>query len=397
MEYQIDREKGIANVGNLERLKEVFARAERGERMTLGFLGGSITQGSLSSTPQTCYAYLVYQWWCEKFPQAEFAYLNAGIGGTTSQFGVARAGTDLLAGKPDFVIIEFSVNDESTEHFMETYEGLVRKVYRADFSPAVLLVHNVYYHNGGNAQLMHGRIGRHYGLPAVSMQSSIFPEVVSGRIENRAITPDDLHPNDAGHALVASVITCFLEKARAGELDACADGRTESGSAEAAQAADIPAGDTGALPAPLTANAYERSVRYRNSYAPDMAGVEQPKLSGFAEDASPQKDITDCFKYGWTASHVGDAITFQVEGSCIAVQYRKSVKLPAPVAEVIVDKDTEHPLRLDANFDETWGDKLELDTVMEHGAAGRHEVTIRLTETHEEDEVPFYLVSVIGS
>lgn len=376
MEYQIDREKGIANVGNLERLKEVFARAERGERMTLGFLGGSITQGSLSSTPQTCYAYLVYQWWCEKFPQAEFTYLNAGIGGTTSQFGVARAGTDLLAGKPDFVIIEFSVNDESTEHFMETYEGLVRKVYGADFSPAVLLVHNVYYHNGGNAQLMHGRIGRHYGLPAVSMQSAIFPEVVSGRIKNRAITPDDLHPNDAGHALVASVITYFLEKA---------------------QAEDVKAGDTGALPAPLTANAYERSVRYRNSYAPDMAGVEQPKLSGFAEDASPQKDITDCFKYGWTASHVGDAITFQVEGSCIAVQYRKSVKLPAPVAEVIVDGDTEHPLRLDANFDETWGDKLELDTVMEHGAAGRHEVTIRLIKTHEEDAVPFYLVSVIGS
>lgn len=376
MEYQIDREKGIANVGDLERLKEVFARAESGERMTLGFLGGSITQGSLSSTPQTCYAYLVYQWWCETFPQAEFTYLNAGIGGTTSQFGVARAGTDLLAGKPDFVIIEFSVNDESTEHFMETYEGLVRKVYGADFSPAVLLVHNVYYHNGGNAQLMHGRIGRHYGLPAVSMQSAIFPEVVSGRIENRAITPDDLHPNDAGHALVASVITYFLEKA---------------------QAEDVKAGDTGALPAPLTANAYERSVRYRNSYAPDMAGVEQPKLSGFAEDASPQKDITDCFKYGWTASHVGDAITFQVEGSCIAVQYRKSVKLPAPVAEVIVDKDTEHTFRLDANFDETWGDKLELDTVMEHGAAGRHEVTIRLTETHEEDAVPFYLVSVIGS
>lgn len=409
MEYQIDREKGIVNVGNLERLKKVFARAERGERMTLGFLGGSITQGSLSSTPQTCYAYLVYQWWCEKFPQAEFTYLNAGIGGTTSQFGVARAKTDLLAGKPDFVIIEFSVNDESTEHFMETYEGLVRKVYGADFSPAVLLVHNVYYHNGGNAQLMHGRIGRHYGLPAVSMQSAIFPEVVSGRIENRAITPDDLHPNDAGHALVASVITCFLEKVRAGELDACADGGIADDPAGAAvQAADDPAGasvqaadtmalDTGALPAPLTANAYEQSVRYRNSYAPDMAGVEQPKLSGFAEDASPQKDITDCFKYGWTASHVGDAITFQVEGSCIAVQYRKSVKLPAPVAEVIVDKDTEHTLRLDANFDETWGDKLELDTVMEHGAAGRHEVTIRLTETHEEDAVPFYLVSVIGS
>lgn len=143
------------------------------------------------------------------FPQADFTYINAGIGGTTSQFGVARAEADLLSKEPDFVIIEFSVNDDSTEHFMETYEGLVRKVYTSKTKPAVLLVHNVFYNNGANARLMHGRIARHYNLPAVSMQSTIYPEVVAGRIENREITPDDLHPNDAGHALVASVITYF--------------------------------------------------------------------------------------------------------------------------------------------------------------------------------------------
>lgn len=148
------------------------------------------------------------------FPQTDFTYINAGIGGTTSQFGVARAEDDLLSKEPDFVIIEFSVNDESTEHFMETYEGLVRKVYTSKTKPAVLLVHNVFYNNGGNAQLMHGRIARHYDLPAVSMQSTIYPEVVSGHIENRDITPDDLHPNDAGHALVASVITYFLDKVK---------------------------------------------------------------------------------------------------------------------------------------------------------------------------------------
>ena len=43
-------------------------------------------------------------------------YCNAGIGGTTSEFGAARVGTDLLEERPDFVIVEFSVNDESTEH-----------------------------------------------------------------------------------------------------------------------------------------------------------------------------------------------------------------------------------------------------------------------------------------
>lgn len=364
MEY----DRGIANVGNLKRIQKVMERAKRGEELRIGFIGGSITQGSLSSTPQLCYAYHVYEWWCSTFPAASFTYINAGIGGTTSQFGVARADSDLLAYRPDFVIIEFSVNDESTEHYMETYEGLVRKIYGADFAPAVLLVHNVYYNNGANAQLVHGRVGRHYHLPAVSMQSTIYPEVVAGRIKNRDITPDDLHPNDKGHELVAEVITYFLEMVYNGEYDT----------------------EDEVFPAPLTTNAYEHSVRCRNDNC-------SPMLHGFVADHTPQKDITDCFKCGWTADKVGDSITFSVEGTGIAVQYRKSVALPAPVAEVIVDGDTKNAMRLDANFDETWGDKLELDTILAHGENRMHEVEIRITETHPDDAVPFYLVSVIGS
>ena len=62
-----------------------------------------------------------------------------------------------------------------------------------------------------------------------------------------------------------------------------------------------------------------------------------------------------------------------------------------------MDGDAEHAVRLDANFDETWGDKLELDTILEHGENKVHKVEVRLTETHENDAVPFYLVSVFGS
>lgn len=398
MEYQINYKNGIAHAGDTSRIKKLMARAQQGEALCIGFIGGSITQGSLSSAPQLCYAYQVYEWWCRTFPASEFTYINAGIGGTTSQFGVARVEEDLLDKRPDFVIIEFSVNDESTEHFMETYEGLVRRVYGAAWRPAVLLVHNVYYHNGANAQLMHGRIGRHYDLPAVSMQSSIYPEVVKGAIANRDITPDDLHPNDAGHGLVASVITYFLEQVRCGGQCREGDGVVVPGAGSAGdeRGSAVSRGTEEqedrrmALPIPLTENAYENSIRYRNDNS-------TPVRQGFVADDTPQSDITDCFKRGWTAARTGDSITFSVEGTCIAVQYRKSVKLPAPVAEVILDGDVEHAVRLDANFDETWGDKLELDTILEHGEKGMHQVEIRLVETHEKDAVPFYLVSVITS
>ena len=364
----IDYSRAVSNKGNNYRMKKLMERAEAGEKLNIAFLGGSITQGSVATRPELCYAHRVFEWWCEKFPNAEFTYINGGIGGTTSQFGVSRADSDVLAFEPDFVCIDFSVNDESYAHFMETYEGLVRKIYTYKTKPAVMLVHNVFYNNGGNAQIMHSRIGRHYDIPSVSMQSTLYQAVVSGLIPNRDITPDDLHPNDAGHELVASVITYGLEEIMKAPKDA--------------EPAD--------LPAPLTANAYEDSVRYRNINS-------EPQLAGFVKDTAKQSHITDCFKYGWTAKNTGDAISFEIEGSCIAVQFRKSVKLPAPVAEIVIDGDESTRTVLDANFDETWGDKLELYTVMEHGENKKHKVDIRLTETHPDDAAEFYLVSVIGS
>ena len=87
----IDNHLGIVNCGNWYRIKKVMRKAKSGEPITVGFLGGSITQGCLSSTPETCYAYLVYEWWKKQFPDTSVTYVNAGIGGTTSQFGVARA------------------------------------------------------------------------------------------------------------------------------------------------------------------------------------------------------------------------------------------------------------------------------------------------------------------
>lgn len=380
----IDFGQGVANPGYIWNIKNVMKRAEAGERLTIGFIGGSITQGSLSSTPQKCYAYLVYEWWVKTFPQAEFKYVNAGIGGTTSQFGVARVQDDLLDAQPDFVIAEFSVNDEGTEHFMETYEGLVRKILLSKSHPALMLVHNVCYNNGASAELVHSRIARHYNIPSVSMQSTLYKALLNCKFGNRRITPDDLHPNDCGHELVSMVITKRLEqikntvKAEYETAKATRPGQTPDKRVEAV------------LPAPLTANAYEDSVRYQNYNS-------APELDGFEADMSEQRDITDCFKKGFTASKKGASITFKVNASTIAVQFRKTIKKPAPIAVAVIDWDEENMVTLDANFDETWGDKLELYTLLEHGENKEHTVQIRIVETSEDDESEFYLVSVIGS
>lgn len=369
MGYEIHAQDGWVNRGNLYRIKNLMRRAKAGDRMTLAFLGGSITQGSVSTQYTNCYAYLVFDWFVKRFPKTAFTYINAGVGGTTSQFGVARVNEDVLRYKPDFVVIEFSVNDDDTDFYQETYEGLVRRVYGNAYEPAVLLVHNIRYDNGISAEKKHREIGAHYHLPSVSMKTTIYPEVVSGTIRNREITPDDLHPNSDGHALVAEVITDFLDKVYAQMTD---------------EEAPV------SMPAPLTANAYENAVRYQNHNS-------SPVCNGFTADSTLQKYVTDMFRGGWTAHEGGAGIVFEVEGTEIAVQYRKSVNHPAPVAVAIVDDDESNAVELDANFDESWGDCLYISTLAHHIATGKHKVEIRLKETHVQDATPFYLVSVISA
>ena len=361
----IDFEKGIVNRGNWNAIQSVFRKVSSGDPVLIGFLGGSITQGSLASCQENCYASLVYRWWKEQFPNVRF--LNAGIGGTTSQFGVARIEDDLLRYRPDMVFVEFSVNDDCTPFFQETYEGLVRKILTA--GAALMLIHNVRYDNMESAENIHLPIGKHYALPCISMRTTIYPLVASGALSNRDITPDDLHPNDKGHEMVAAVIIHFLEKILNADLidEKC-----------------------GALPTPMTKNQYQHSVRYQNHNA-------CPLLEGFQQDTAPQEHITQMFRHGFTAGHVGDRITFWVDGTGIAVQYRKSVNKPAPIARVVVDDCEENAVILDANFRETWGDCLFIDNVLVHGEQKCHKVVITITEAHEEDAVLFYLVSVIGS
>ena len=96
---------------DLTRLKNCMRRAMKGEKLTIGFFGGSITQGCLAAEHERAYSYRVFQWWKDTFPQAEISYVNGGIGGTTSYFGVSRIWQDLLMYQPDVVVVDFSVND----------------------------------------------------------------------------------------------------------------------------------------------------------------------------------------------------------------------------------------------------------------------------------------------
>lgn len=366
----------------MTRLKNLMKRAANGESLVIGFLGGSITQGSLSSTPKTCYAYLVYEWWKKSFPNAAFSFVNGGIGGTTSHYGGARAWKDVLCYRPDIVTVDFSVNDDANEFFEETYEGTLRRLLAAPSAPAVVVLNNVFYDTGKNAQDYHNRIADHYGIPHVSIKDTVYPDVESGKIVRADITPDNLHPNDKGHRLVADEICKLLDSIKAEMEEETIAGENIEGKSTKTEASVL-------LPAPLTENAYEHS---RLIQIQDNEAI----LDGFLVDPIEKKGMLDIFKNGWTAAHTNDKISFEIECSCLAVQYRKSVQQPVPKAKAVIDGDEAHAVILDGNFTEDWGDCLYLEPLLNHAEKKVHRIEITVTDAKDIVR-PFYLVSLIVS
>lgn len=411
---------------NNNRLEKLIHRAAKGEELTIAFFGGSITQGSLAEKPEDMYARRVFSWWEKTFPQATFHYVNGGIGGTTSHYGVSRVMTDLLMYQPDFVVVDFSVNDEAELFFQETYEGLIRKILSWDSKPAIVLLNNVFYDSGKNAQDLHNQIGDYYGVPHVSIRESIYADMKAGKYTREQLTPDGLHPNSFGHGLVAQQIINYLEKMLEKEVarkelskDFSRDLLSEKGfrgqSVVQKKGTDKKEGTL--LPESLTSNTYENTKRF-------TIREISPKLNGFLPDTREKKGMLDHFKNGWIGKKAGDSITFTLEASNIAVQYRKTIDRPALRAELVLDEDVENAVILDGNFEEDWGDCLWLEPILHHGEKKMHTVEITILEDEEnkkekgikdninienikrdgkgnvdpiKEKTPFYLLSVIGN
>ena len=341
------------------RILNVMKRAMKGEELTIGFIGGSITQGSLSSTPDKCYAKRVFDWWKENFPGAKFNYVNAGIGGTDSYYGVGRCDDDLLCHDPDFVMVDFSVNDEVKSFYGETYEGLIRKLVSYKSSPAVLALYNVFYDTGVTAEDMHREICDHYFVDGISMRDTVYKDIKDGKFTSDEITPDGLHPNDKGHEEVARHITEYLDELKAKAAAGAVSGLAISAGNSSQD--NNSAGQQAELPSPITFNRFENAGR------------------------------TVLNKEFGT---VGEVYTFEFNGSKLGVQYRKTVKRPALIAKLTVDGDTLHPIILDGNFDEDWGDCIYLEHIFTHMDPYDHIIKLEITEkegTGSGNKTPFLL------
>ncbi len=197
-------------------------KLENGEKITLGYFGGSITQGAGVEDKSLCWRALVTDWFRKKYPQNEFDEINAGIGGTGTDLGMFRAHKDLISKKPDVVFVEFSVNDYRAGFKKAQYcmESIVRQILDADKNTDIVFVITI-------MKLMHDDIkegkklesyeahysvAQHYGIECIDAGIEFTERIDRGEGDWKTYTTDCTHPNQYGYKLYFKKITKEIER-----------------------------------------------------------------------------------------------------------------------------------------------------------------------------------------
>ena len=339
----------VLNNGNPYRILKIFEKLKRGEEITYVALGGSITEGAWASSPEFRYANLLVKWMKEKFPSGKVNFVNAGIGCTGSIVGVHRLDRDVLCYNPDFVTVEYSVNEREGDTTVEFYDNLVNNILNHPSLPAVLCV-GLTCGNRVTAQNSHIKIAKHYDLPYISYHNAVWPRIERGEFEFKDLTPDDVHPNNTGHALVAGLVTDYFEniinKKSKEYVDIICD-------------------------KPIVNNKYRNAKIYLlNDITPQNYGC-------FEEEETKIRTAP----YGWAAHENGEPLEFLIK-NCIAVHllYRRTVGGGKAVAEVCGKQ-------LEINSDFQCSDFSYYENALVYSSDKSQDVVLTITPKLEKDKV----------
>lgn len=204
--------RAVVHPGNNYRLSKFFQKCSTTKEVKVGFIGGSITEGALAYGDGARYSSRLCEFLGKSFPGVNFKEVNAGIGATTSRFACSRVHDDLLAQKPDMIVIEFAVNDDINDSATSaaTVEGLVRQSLQLADVPVVLFQTMNRIGDSINHSVQK-KVARHYGLPVISYRNACWPLVASGKIPWTILSPDEVHPNNTGHLVCAYLLYSFLK------------------------------------------------------------------------------------------------------------------------------------------------------------------------------------------
>lgn len=344
----------LLSTGNNYRMKKAIEKARAGEDITIGFIGGSITEGYNAGT-KDIYAKLTYEFFKENYGTGDNVhYVNAGLSGTPSILGLIRSDRDLFKYEPDIVFIEFAVNDGTANIDNTGYESLVYKALTQPNEPAVVLLYSV-VKSGYTCQDNMNLITFKYDLPKISVKNAIWPFIESGDYTWEQWSKDESHPNADGSRLYADFIINYFKTVDKEE-----------------SAAEYKVPDA-------FANGFDHSelLMVDNELNTGTINIES---SGSYKTGSNHAS----FKQGWTRDISGnDGFKFSFEGDALYIVYKDTKNDAYGAADIYIDG--ERAATLYGNSDDGWNNPVT-ERVFRAKDSGSHKVEIKMADGDEAKE-----------
>ena len=345
--YELMVERSLMTTGDMTRMANVLNKAANGETITAAYIGGSITEGyhdNLTLAEDQKWAKMCTTWLGEQYPDATVNYVNAGLSGTPSILGNMRLERDVLSADPDIVFVEFAVNDGNANEFKYAYESLIRTLLTQDKDIAVVLLFTI-VESGHTCQEHMSKIGKHYGLPMISLPDSMWVEIEEGRMTWDDYSGDQSHPHVEGSQLVRDLIINYYENV----IPAVSDN----------------VGDVDkTLPEPLF------SGDYMNMHFLESTNME------VTSDGFNEYETYHWFKNGWFyKGDKGASLKFTADCSKLAMVFKANNSKVYGDAQIYVDGEL--VTTVSSNMESGWNNP-ETQYIINNDESGTHEVEVRV-------------------
>lgn len=330
------RKASILNKGDTTRLASKIKAAlnDKKHNTTIACFGDSITAGSAASSMSKHYSSLFRDWWNNNISSA-VTLINKGVGGTISYFGLHWADEAILKHKPDIIFIEYVNDKDEDKDSLYAMDSLVRKCLSLDNKPAVILLEMSYNLNGtlSNAQKTHMKIAKPYGVPVISWRDAIKNPILNGELKWRDVSPDIVHPNDKGHALLTELMVSYVSSV-------------------------VPQAATVGEPTAFSAAAVTDEL-YKNAKILDRNNLTAVDEGSFTAVAK-----ADPFRNGW-ATTSGGSITFKMSFKTLGLIMHKTndgvngkITVEVDGKKIIFDGSDEIDGNWNESYDNIWAKRL---------------------------------------
>ena len=237
-------EKILSKVDGIENpLANTYRALNNDKKLTVGFLGGSITDGSSAKKLvqngsvsasggdiSLSYVNRTATWLEENFPLAEIEVINAGISDTATNFGIYRLESHLMNTNghdmPDLVFVEFNSNDwiyddcitQTKKDLSRQVESLVRNI--RSINPYVDIIFVSTARSATDAsRIVYREIAEQFDITCIDMGIPMQALMTANGASNEAAgtyryTTDNLHPSVEGYGVyfeeIKKVLTEYL-------------------------------------------------------------------------------------------------------------------------------------------------------------------------------------------